>query len=65
MLKILDEIHETFVGNKDHVRAVVSVNTASELVTEVGDKVFTEASFAIVLSTGDKYALTNGAWVKQ
>ena len=65
MLKILDTVHEGYSDGKEHVRAVISVNAASELVTEVGDKVFTETSFALVNSTGDSYVLTNGAWVKE
>lgn len=64
MLKILDTVHEGYSEGKEHVRAIISVNDSSELVVEYGDKVFTEASFAIVLGTGDKYALTNGSWVE-
>lgn len=65
MLKVLDETIEVRKDNVNHVRAIISVNSADELVTETGTRKFTEASFALVLSTGDTYAMTNGSWVKQ
>lgn len=65
MLTILDYKVLKVMDEKKHIRAVISVNSASELVTEYKNYKFTEASFALELSTGDTYALTNGSWVKQ
>jgi hypothetical protein len=65
MLTILEYKVLKVMDGEKHIRAVISVNSASELVTEHKNYKFTEASFALELSTGDTYALTNGSWVKQ
>lgn len=65
MLTILEYKVIQVINGEKHIRAVISVNSASELVTEHKNFKFTEASFALELSTGDTYALTSGSWVKQ
>lgn len=66
MLKILEFVEELNSDTKKkHIRALISVSSASELATETADYVFTEASIAWDISTGDIYGLTNGSWVKQ
>lgn len=65
-MKILEYIEEiTADAEKKHIRALISVDSSSELVTETADYVFTTASIAWDISTGKIYGLTGGSWVEQ
>lgn len=66
MLKILESVKELSSDTeKEHIRALISVSSSSDLATETEDYVFTEASIAWNISTGEIYGLTGGSWVEQ
>lgn len=66
MFKILATVvNEGKKNDKFQLRILACVDSASELVTSLDDKEFTQGSIAWDISTGDIYGLTNNTWVKQ
>ena len=66
MLKILEFVKELSSDtDKEHIRALISVSSSSDLATETEDYVFTEASIAWDISTSKIYGLVGGSWVEQ
>ena len=66
MLKVLEFVKELSSDTeKEHIRALISVSSSSDLATYTDDYVFTEASIAWDISTGKVYGLTGGSWVEQ
>lgn len=66
MLKVIAFKTEKIVGNVNHIRAEIAVDSASDLATECASGVFTQGSIAWDIETGDFYGLdSSGEWVKQ
>ena len=66
MLKILEYVKELSSDTeKEHIRALISVSSSSDLATETDKYVFTEASIAWDISTSKIYGLVGGSWVEQ
>ena len=66
MLKILEYVKELSSDTeKEHIRALISVSSSSDLATETDQYVFEEASIAWDISTSKIYGLVGGSWVEQ
>lgn len=65
MVKIRSFVPEFSMDGKKHGVAEISVSDSSELVTELGEYVFTEGTIAWDIENGDFYGLKGSEWVKQ